>query len=71
MNLMILAAANDQQIPCPRCAGAMDLVRTRTLPVGWELKMFDCDACKYVQVMSRKPNIEAMEFVLSGARPAR
>lgn len=71
MNLMVPAAANDQHIACARCAGAMALVRTRKAAAGRDLKMFRCDACEYVQVMSRDPRTEKMEFVLSGTRPVR
>jgi hypothetical protein len=68
--LAIPSAANDQHIACPRCAGAMDHVGTKAI-AGRDLKMFECKACDYVQVMSRNPRTETMEFVLSGAKPER
>lgn len=58
-------------VECPRCRGAMDLVRTRKTIAGGDLHVFACEGCEYAQVMSRDPHTAAMTWILSGARPAR
>jgi hypothetical protein len=49
----------------------MDIVRTRKAISGRELEMFECDACEYVQVVSRDPRTATMKYILSGVRPVR
>ena len=71
MNPISITAADGQHIECPRCVGAMDLVRTRKAIAGRDLQMFECRACEYVQVMSLDPVTSVMAYVLSGSRPLR